>query len=210
MYWIYCDTEFTGLDPITNHILEVGMVVTNPGTFKPLASYHSFVRPDMITPKTWDQEAQDIHKITIRQANAFPSAGTVCQEILKFLEPYKQDRMANLFISHVLEQSFWDQGKRRMSYGKIDFKHLLWMFHKEDLGYDLQRFITESNQLSTITLARKKGYKGNSLEAWAERLEVDYSKGHTAMFDTELLIKVHEFLMSPKKIKESSLQKTLF
>lgn len=175
---VYCDVETSGFSAIRNDVISVALVVTD-NNMKVLNEFYETAKPDF--NKFYDPSAEKIHGFRQRDMYKFQSRRSLCENMLKFLKPFKSDiNTPNLFVQHALRQ--------------FDYMFIEWMFRKEDLQYLLWKVLRQDYQRSTITEARKQGYKNNKLNEWADRVGFDL-KHHDALSDTYGCYEVDKYLL---------------
>jgi DNA polymerase III epsilon subunit-like protein len=178
-YRNYCDVETSGFDPIRNDVISLALVVTDR-ELNVKGEFYETAKPEF--NKFYSEEAEKIHGFRQRDMYKFQSRRQLCENLLKFLKPFKSEiNVPNLFVQHAL--------------GQFDYKFIEWAFRKEELQYELWKVLRQDYQRSTITEARKLGFKNNKLNEWADRLEIHLNH-HIAIEDARLCMEVDKFLLN--------------
>lgn len=153
-YKLFCDVETTGFNWLSHCLLTWSGIVTDEN-LNILAKKKINFRPHGI--ETWSDEAEEVHGISYYEAMAFPERRKSCIDVLHFLKPFKhEDNWPLTFIEHSLQN--------------IDINFTIGTFVKENLEFSLYKVIKLPHHQSTIKMARKAGYKKNSLDEWAKRI----------------------------------------
>lgn len=200
MYKFIVDLEFTGLDPITNDVIEMAVIVVNEEN-EVVDKFHSNMAPEIINEKTWDIKAQEIHAITPSEARRFPNRRDVAISFLHFLVPYKDEKnFPREFICHALPDKFFDKKTKKWSWPYIDYFFLEWVFRKENLHFSFFKVFSQGKLTSTIKMAREftGERRGHKLNIWAKRLGIEL-KHHEAMSDAMACLEIYKYLSSKKE-----------
>ena len=177
-YRNYCDVETSGFDPIRNDVISLALVVTDR-ELNVKGEFYETAKPEF--NKFYSEEAEKIHGFRQRDMYKFQSRRQLCENLLKFLKPFKSDiNVPNLFIQHAL--------------GQFDYMFVEWMFRKENLQYSMWKVLRQDYQRSTIIEARKQGYKNNKLNEWADRIGFDLDH-HSAQSDVACTVEVDKYLL---------------
>jgi len=179
-YLAFVDCETSGLCPIRNDIVSLAMIITDTKG-KELDRFYQKCRPEFNV--YYSKEAERIHGFTRDTLKGFQERRELLISLLWFLVPYLSDSSIP-FIFH--------------ANGKFDYKFVEGAFRKEDLQYSFWKVFNHSNTISTINLAKKiKWYKKNSLDAWAERLNLKLEH-HNALSDTLCCKELYFYLQGVK------------
>lgn len=174
-YYLFCDVETTGLDPVRNDIIACAFILTDT-KYKILEKKASNVKP--LNLGFWSEDAERIHGITSSIAMTYQHPFDVCIEMLRFLAPYRSDSPIR-FIYH--------------ANGPFDWHFIKWLFMKQELEYSLYKVLNWKNLDSTMRMARQKKHKKVSLDALAKQFGVPLDH-HNAESDVNACMKIHQYL----------------
>lgn len=134
---IVCDLEYTCFDKISGDVICVGLVeVLEDLTIGRYEAFYS--RPRSV--KYFSDGANEIHGISFFKAMYFPKPFDNCLQILKWLEPLKdQFRIPLIFHSN----------------GQSDWRWLQSHFEKEGLKTSIQKAFADDLNISTLKMARE-------------------------------------------------------
>lgn len=132
---VIIDVETTGFDPYRNDIISLAALLVDE-KLRLVDEFYQTVQAD--TENQWySEDAEKVHGFTKTHINSFQPVKEFQRRFLQFLGPYKNMQM----IYHA-----------RASF---DWKFLLAHFVKTDNHYQLYKHVTGSNNLSTISVARR-------------------------------------------------------
>lgn len=197
MFKFVVDLEFTGLDPITNDVIEIALAALDVNN-QVVDTFHSYVAPETINEKTWTIKAQEVHGITPHEARKFPERRKVCIDLLYFLAPFKcPNNYPREFICHALPDKFFKKIEKVWSWPYIDYFFLEWLYRKENLQYSFFKVFSQDKITSTITMARELTgqHRGHKLNKWAEIIGFPLDH-HKAMSDTLCTVELYKYLTS--------------
>lgn len=168
MIRVAVDVETSGWKPFWNDVITIGIVVYDDSAsdFTPIATFYGKARP--WTPSTWDEGSTNAHKFFLEDTLEWPDVRTLCIEILHFLKRFYTPNKYLLFVYHA-ERNF-------------DLRHMMALFIKAELQFSLYKVFSETHTHSTLLEAREKGFTGNTLSLWANRLNRQFVH-HNALDD---------------------------
>ncbi len=180
----FIDLETTGLDPNLNGILEIAIITRIPGQQD--QSFQTFIKPiknDLIVPA-----ALAVNKIRFEDAEKFPESAKVHNDLTNFLGQFvnkfdPEDKFIfvayNANFDYQFLRSFFVKCDDKyfgslffyppLDIMQIAFKHLLNVRHKMP-------------NFKQVTVAPELG------------IEIDLKKAHGAMYDVEIVRKIHDTL----------------
>jgi len=135
----FFDIETTGLDPWNREMITMSLSVCDLKEQKEIDAIEIKMRPET---NNWDLGAEKVHKIPQHVAREFPSRKEGRDQILGFMDFYKEDT-PQVICCHAL-----DMGK-----GLFDWNFLFAEFFKNGNHYELYKYI--HNVRSTITFAQE-------------------------------------------------------
>lgn len=190
-YAIFCDLETTGLSVSKDEIITCGMIVTKWPETETIIDAMIF----KCKPNSWSIEAEQIHKITKKEANTFDSKDVFTNKILSFLEKNIDDEFCPVFIQHAVK----DQGNNY-----FDFSFLMYHFMYQDRIFDFYKYFSQSLSFSTITFAhnlknkKKLDFENAKLDTLCKMFNIKF-KHHDVGDDTKALYKLFHRLLELEK-----------
>lgn len=148
-YYVFCDIESTGLDPMRNDIISCALIVSDR-EYGRLCDISINIKP--LNYGFWSEDAEKIHGYNRATTESFQHPFDACIKILNFLKPFK-GKYPIRFIYH--------------ANSPFDWHFMRNMFWKQDMEYSLYKVINWKNLESTMKMARASGHKKVSLDVLA-------------------------------------------
>src|SRR5438552_298846 len=111
MQAIFLDTETTGLDPVSHHLLEIAFkVVDIPSGYEKL-TYQSIVKQPFEVWEKRDPTSVDVNGFTWEKVQLGKEASIVRQEIIQIFTDLKIDRRSAVYICQnpAFDRNFFSQ-----------------------------------------------------------------------------------------------------
>lgn len=204
-YSFVVDCETTGLCPIRNDLISIGIVVLDD-KLKEIDSFYAKAKPDLYKWMNEGSVATHVHGFALSEMLFFPERIVMIKSMMNFLVKY-------LDPSHTPRPLFYH------ALHGFDYLFIDWIFRKENLEYSLYKIFTFPTSHSTVLLARSLGYEGNKLDQWASRLSENFHH-HNALDDANMCAKILQYILKNhfnndvellfehlRKVKENDLQK---
>ena len=166
---IFFDVETTGFDYLRNDIISCSMIKTDD-SLNIREKLYETARPEF--NEFYSTNAEEIHGFNKREMRKFQSQESFVDKIIKFFG----QELYNL-VSH--------------TNNNFDYRMLLGSFLKVGKPHKLQYALIKNE--STIKLGRNAGYKKNSLDLWADRINFTLDH-HNAESDTLCCYNVYKYL----------------
>lgn len=174
----FIDVETTGFDYLSNCIIELACVYESDGEIISFCE-----RSQHLSDHFWGKDAEAIHGISLDEINKYQSPSELCTRFLNFLEnahPYKRYRLC---------ANMWYHGKNG-----FDWRMLMGLFLKQDLIFELRRYLNDNLVFSTLGLAKEKlqlpNYKLNTI---CQALDIELNH-HEALSDALACMHIHRRL----------------
>lgn len=174
--YLILDLETTGRTPYTNEILSLAAIKCSE-QLEIINTLEIYKRPD--TEATWEEEAENVHKISLREARAFSSTKDFNNSLYDFLG---EDTYHLVFHSARFPFLF-DYCFLRAHY---DIHNDVFAFYKKFPEYT-------STVHKRPTYARKVyGVENQKLSTYAKKLGIKFNH-HQAMDDTKVCLEVFKY-----------------
>lgn len=185
---VFVDFETSGKDPLRNDIIEFGAIVADEA-LQALDEFHSYARPT--ESEWWDEEAEEVHGISKEFLVSQPSIENVISGFHKFLEQFAPLS----FVCHSGHYPF-----------VFDLAFLKSAYLKYLSPFDLYSVIGDPAFNAFSTVNRSKNYarsvwgvENQKLSTWMNKLGIEDSKHHSALFDARVCFEVFKFQESNKQ-----------
>lgn len=172
-----CDCETTGFSEKMHDMISFSAKITD----------YSLDIKDEITvyarPKQdrWTIGAQKAHGFTLETALTFPDPRKTAIQLLHFLKPFKTDENDPiLFVSHDVND--------------FDFRFFKSFFVGQMLHESFEKVFSLDHKVSTVSMGRKTGIKGNKLDVWAKRLKINLNH-HEAKSDRDACFEIFKYIL---------------
>jgi len=193
---IVIDLETSGSCPIKNGVISACVLIINEFDVV-VDEMVWYICPPDHTRYNWSEEAQGIHGMTFEQVSGFIPNDQFCYELLCFLGKYKQYGPLEL-ICHASPNGWFD-GKEWKIVKWFDYMFLEWCFRKakfsngSEMVWTMYKVLCPLKLISTVKMGRDAGYKGNKLNQWAERLNLNLDH-HEVRSDTYVCFETYKYL----------------
>lgn len=172
------DTETTGFSNKMHDMITMSCEVRDLD-FNLVGEFELFAKPK--SRERWTDKAAEIHGYSWSEACNFGDSRKEAIRLLHFLKEFKtEDNLPLLFVAH--------------ENNKFDYNFLKAFFMNQGLIDSFYKVFNENNRISTIDLARKKGYSENKLNVWADRIGFKLNH-HNAESDRKCCSRVFEYLI---------------
>jgi len=180
------DLETTNKHPGRGEILTLACIVADKN-FKEVDRFEGKIKPQYW--EQWDEGAEKIHGITKQSASNFSN----CIDVVTGLNNFLYDLSDNGDYSFVCHAQPGTSDVDLFDRNFIFFTYLYL-----GLRCDYYKLFTESRIRSTISRKRKAttmmyGIKNQKLDTWMDKLGIDKTKHHDAMFDTEVCLEILKY-----------------
>lgn len=187
------DLETSGSCPINNGIISFVMIVIDEN-YNIVDEFQYRVRPPFLSVSNWSKGAEEKHKITYEEVLTYPSNRQFCYDFLCWIKKYKNKYNFPLpFVCHANRKRAYIPDRKEFIEPWFDYTFLQWAMIKENYEYSFYKVFNHQNLISTLEMAREKGFKGNSLDKWAKKLNLPL-KHHDAYEDTFVTVNLYEYL----------------
>lgn len=165
---VFVDTETTGKNFNEDRVVEIALIETIDGV-ETGKVYHSYVNPE---GKIMSQEVIDVHKLTNEFLEDKPTFQEISDDVIDFLKD-------SVFVAHnaPFDLTFINSELKRIGYDK-DIRDIV-LSYKDTLPMAKKLYPGKSVKLDKVL-----DYCG------IDRTERD-EKGHSALLDTQLLVKAY-------------------
>ena len=168
-YAFIIDLETSGLSPIMNDVISLGLAVVD-STLNTIDSHYLKMKPDIYKGVNESNVATEVHGFTLAEMACFPDRRESLIELLHFLKKYKCPHNSTRPLFYHALNGF-------------DYLFLEWAFRKENMQYSMWKIFDFPHAHSTILLGRSLGYEGNSLKEWSKRIGKEKFNHHNALDD---------------------------
>ncbi len=176
------DIETTGLDPWKAEILTISTIIASKD-FEILKTFNGKIKPEN---NHWSKEAEEVHKISMEEAETFNKREDVLEDYVEFLSeapPYA-------FVCHALPV--------KSSIDLFDRNFIFAWFWVCERRSDYYFLFPENRMVSTIRKKRKEaqelwGLKSQKLSSWMDKLGIDQSLHHDAEFDAKVCLEILKY-----------------
>ena len=179
----FIDVETTGFDYLSNCVIELACACEINGELK---TFNQKIRP--LSKAKWSVGAERVHGISYDQAANFTHPKIACHDFLGFLEqlaPYER---------YGLPHHFWYHGNNA-----FDWHFVAGLFLKQDLLFELRKYLQGSYVFSTIDLAKNKLQLTNyKLSTVCDYLDIELNH-HQALSDAQACMEIHRRLVNENK-----------
>jgi DNA polymerase-3 subunit epsilon len=174
---LFVDIETTGFDYFRNDIISIAMILR--GDQEECFRKTYYLKPE--SKKFWSAKAEEIHKISFNEACSFPAPLDTYNQILTDLSKHFEPHNYVKFVCHA----------RNM----FDLKFIHCKLNLVDKLFDFRKYVSSSNYLSTIDLAKDKlphldNFKLNTVCKYLD-IKLDH---HEAMSDANACCEIYQRL----------------